>query len=92
MFVQPPKNPINEAYKQLGFAIVLQAVKDYFAFPEASKRVIIKDLKSDYLNFITNGTAKVVAEKLLKEPKAIKERLRKEDVKANKNTEEKMIC
>lgn len=64
-------NPINN----LGAAIVLQAVKDYFEETVPMQRAIINDLKSDWLDFITNGTSIIVAEKLKSNPEEIRSRL-----------------
>ena len=64
-----------EPIKNLGAAIVLQAVKDYFEETTAQQRVIIRDLKSDWLDFLTNGTSTVVAEQLKLHPEEIRRRL-----------------
>jgi hypothetical protein len=67
---------MDTSIKNLGAAIILQAVKDYFnATASYQKRVIINDLKSDWLDFITNGTSIVVADKLKSNPEEIRRRL-----------------
>ena len=71
------------AIRQLAAAITLQAVRDFFCATKAQKRVILKDLRSSWMRELTNGTSANVAEQLEKNPKAIKERLRK-----NANEEE----
>ena len=81
----------------LACAIVLQAVRDYFTkdkykskdktektFPKKQKR-ILKDLRSEYMNFITDGLSVVVAEKLESNPKEIRARLRKYDGRTKKS-------
>ena len=68
-----------EEIRTLGAAICLQAVKDY-CHPEttkAMKRKILKDLRSGYLDALTDGTSLVVAEQLEKNEWEIKARLRK---------------
>lgn len=75
----------------LACAIVLQAVRDYFhkdkykskdktekMFPKKQKR-ILKDLRSEYMDFISGGLSVVVAEKLESNPKEIRARLRQYD-------------
>ena len=65
--------------RNLGAAICYQAVKDYCnpATTKAQKRVILKDLRSGYLNALTNGTATIVAEQLEVNEWEIKQRIRK---------------
>ena len=66
--------------RNLACAITMQAVKDYFdpkTTPEKQK-AILKDLRSKYMDFITNGTSIVVAEQLEKNPEEIRERVRRE--------------
>lgn len=75
----------------LACAIVLQAVRDYFVkdkykskekteemFAKKQRR-ILKDLRSEYMNFISGGLSVVAAEKLERNPKEIRARLRKYD-------------
>ena len=61
--------------KNLGAAVLLQAVKDYFNETTVRQEIIIKDLKSDWLDFLTNGMSTVVAEQLILNPEQIKNRL-----------------
>ena len=68
-----------EEIRSLGAAICYQAVKDY-CHPEATKAMkkkILKDLRSGYLDALTNGTASVVAEQLETNEWEIKKRIRK---------------
>ena len=64
--------------RNLSCAITLQAVKDYFKADgePAKQNVILKDLRSDWMDFITNGTSIAVADQLEKHPDEIRERLR----------------
>lgn len=68
-----------EEIRSLGAAIAYQAVKDY-CHPEATqtmKKKILKDLRSGYLNSLTNGTASIVAKQLEINEQEIKQRIRK---------------
>lgn len=58
--------------KDLGGAVVLQAVRDYFDYPDY-QQVILKDLNGDWMDLLSGGTAKIVAEKLKKNPEEIRE-------------------
>jgi hypothetical protein len=68
-------------YRNLGAAIVLQAVKDYFDPKErfGKKATIRKHLKAPGLVALSDGLSLVAAEELKKNPKAIAERLGKEE-------------
>jgi hypothetical protein len=71
--------------RNLGSAIVLQAVRDYLAknATPQSKAAIIKDLRSAWMYMLSNGTSIVVAEQLERNPEEIRQRLRrneKEDI------------
>ena len=69
----------DNAIRQLAAATMLRAVKDYFGKKSTPKRrtEILKDLRSAWMRFFTNGTSANVAEQLEKNPKAIRARLRK---------------
>lgn len=65
--------------RDLACAILLQAAKDY-CNPKATddkKKEILKDLRSKRMDFITQGTSRVVAEQLESHPEQIAERLRR---------------
>jgi uncharacterized protein YeeX (DUF496 family) len=66
-------------YRNLGCAIVLQAVKDYCEpkCSNAMKGAIMKNLKSDYLIQLSDGLSLVAATELQKNPKEIAIRLGK---------------
>lgn len=64
-------------YRQLAFAILMQAVRDYCrTTSETTKIVILQDLRTDYMDNITDGMSIVAAEKLELYPKDIAARLR----------------
>lgn len=65
--------------RNLTCAITLQAVKDYTRknASEARKATILKDLRSEWMDFITEGTSVIVADELEKHPKEIAERVRR---------------
>lgn len=72
---------ISYNYRNLGAAIVLQAVKDYLDPKErfGKKTTILKHLKAPGLAALSDGLALVAAEQLKKNPKEIAERLGKAD-------------
>jgi hypothetical protein len=63
--------------RELACAITMQAVRDYFDCPESGKKAILKELRSKYMEFITNGTSVIVAEQLELHPEEIRTRLQK---------------
>ena len=65
--------------KNLTSSVLLQAAKDYCdrGTSQSMKKVILKDLNSPWMDFLTDGMAKVVAEELLKNEKMIRIRLKK---------------
>ncbi len=67
----------NSNIHELACAVCLQAVKDYLATTyDSSRKAILKDLRSPWMDMFSNGLSIVVAEQLEKEPEKIKERLR----------------
>lgn len=66
--------------RQLVATIMLQATRDYCRTKSETKRkTVAKELRSDWMRFITNNTSVVVAEQLEKNYDAIKARLIKEE-------------
>lgn len=65
--------------RNLACAIIMQAVRDYFNSSKNGKQVILNDLRSKYMDFITQGTSTVVAEQLELHEDEIRERVRKGD-------------
>lgn len=63
-------------YKQLGCAIAIQAAKDYEAASPAQRRVIIGDLRSDYMDTITCGISLHLADALRRNPIAVIKRIK----------------
>ena len=70
----------DEAYKELVCAMLRETVKEYFELGTTAekKAVIIKDLRSEYCEFISGGLSVYLAEQLVKNPEAVHERFRKE--------------
>lgn len=67
---------MNDAnIRQLACAILMQAVRDYFRSSTEKKAIILADLRSSYMDTITNGLSIVVAEQLELHPDEIRERL-----------------
>ena len=63
-------------YKQLGCAVAIQEAKDYAASSPARRRVIIKDLRSDYMELITGGIASMLADALRRDYKSVVRRIK----------------
>lgn len=78
----------DQNIRNLACAIILQAVRDYFtktvyktekkteAMFDRKRKKILKDLRSSYMDTLSNGTSVVVAEQLEKHPEDIAARLR----------------
>lgn len=65
-------------YRALVAAIMLQATKDYCeATSDLTKARIIQDLRSRYMRDISDDQSAIIAEQLLKHPKAIADRLKR---------------
>jgi len=75
---------MEQSIRQLGSAVILQAVKDFFEVPPKKQKVIIKDLKSEWMNFLTDGKSLIVAEQLKSNPGKIK-RMVKRHYKKRRN-------
>ena len=65
----------DQNIRNLACAIILQAVRDYFRSSSGQKAVILKDLRSPYMDMLSNGTSVLVAEQLELHPEEIKARL-----------------
>ena len=67
----------TENYRQLGFEVALRAGVDYFqTSSEKQKAKILADLKSSWMDFITDGLALILAEKVETTPKEVENGLR----------------
>ena len=62
--------------RSLAAAVMMQAVNDYFKYPNEQK-LILHDLRSEWMQYLSNGISLTVAEQLEKNPKRIRARLRK---------------
>jgi hypothetical protein len=69
---------MEQELKNLTCAIVMQAVKDYFSYngKPNKQREVLNDLRSKYMDFITNGMSVIVAEQLELHPNEIAARLK----------------
>lgn len=74
--------------RNLACAIIMQAVKDYFNSSEKRRPSVLRDLRSPWMNMITNGTSTLVAEQLELHPEEIAERLRQHHEIADANEED----
>lgn len=64
--------------RQLVMTIIHRAVGDYcFTASETKRQAILKDLRSSYMNDISDGMSLVIAEQLELHPSEIAERLRR---------------
>lgn len=64
-----------DMYQQLGYRVVWQACKDYFRSSKAKKQQILKELKSSWMDWWTNGLSVKVAEKLQTNAEEIRSRI-----------------
>lgn len=71
---------VNVQTRELTCAITMQAVRDYFANDVTPKKqkTILKELRAPWMDFITDGMSVIVAEQLEKNPKEIRERVRRD--------------
>ena len=63
-------------YQQLGYAIALQAAKDFFEASEKGKAKIIKDLRTPRMQLFSNDLSLILAEKLENNPAEIEANLK----------------
>lgn len=69
----------KESIRALACNVMMQAVKDYVSGTAAERKVILKDLRSSWMQWFSDGTSLVVAEQLEKHHKEIRKRLRAHD-------------
>ena len=82
-------------YQQLGYAVAVQALKDFFAGTEEGVEIVIdkdrkkilKKLKSPWMNFISNNLAWRLAEELTKNPEEVRRRFKKACAEETENNE-----
>lgn len=79
---------MDEILNNIGCKVILQAVRDYFRGSTAKKQLILKDLRSVWMEWLTNGKSLWYADQLEYHPEAIRENLRKYEEEEN---EEKII-
>jgi hypothetical protein len=63
--------------RSLVCAITMQAVKDYFRATADERQNILRELRSEWMDYITDGMSVNIANELEKHPKEIRARLRK---------------
>ena len=68
---------MDEGYKRLSYAVLKQAIKDYIDEPVEKRKKILKDLKSPWMDWLTNGMSLVAAQQLKNNPKRIQAILKK---------------
>lgn len=64
------------AIKSLTASIIMQAVKDFFNYPH-QKYTVLRELRSEWMEYITDGLSVTVADELEKHPEEIAERMKK---------------
>lgn len=69
---------LYESIQQLASETIIQAAKDYCIASEKGKKEIIKELNSPWMDFFTDGTSKVAAQRLQTNEQEICERLKKD--------------
>ena len=66
--------------RQLAAAVMLQAVKDYVEATKGGKIMILHDLRSGWMQTLSNGQSLIIAEQLEKHPDEIKRRIKNVDL------------
>ena len=71
----------DERYRELGATITYQAIRDFIENrKDAQKRAtIIQQLKSPYMDLISNGLAPILAQKLATNPREVCNRVKQID-------------
>lgn len=68
-------NTIYAQYKELGMKITYEAIKEFNEERKKNNRrrqaVIIKQLRSPYMTFISNGLSQILADKLETSPEEV---------------------
>lgn len=77
---------IINAYRSLGKAIVYEAIKEFAEEKNNPKmqQKILKDLRSPYMDFVSEGISVIVAEKLATNPDEICDRVRRFEEEMNR--------
>lgn len=70
---------MDNAVRQLACATILQAVKDYASKPH-QRGEIIEDLRSPWMEDLTDGTSMIVAEQLESNAEKIIKRIRGQEM------------
>ena len=65
---------MEKNYRNLACATLLQAIKDFFRGTESQKKAIIKDLRSDWMDYLTNGLSIELAKELETNPDEVRKR------------------
>ena len=75
-----PNKATNDGYKELICAVMRETVREYFqkGTTAEEQKQIIKELRSKWCEFLTDGLSIYLAEQLVKNPEAVHIRFRKE--------------
>ena len=71
----------DERYRELGATITYQAIRDFIENRKepAKRAAIIKQLKTPYMDLISNGLAPILAQKLETNPREVCNRVKQID-------------
>lgn len=67
---------MDQNIRNLACAITMQAIRDYFANPK-NQGQILKDLRSPWMDMLTDGLSVMTADQLERNPDAIRARIHK---------------
>ena len=67
----------DKSIRSIAAAVLMQAVRDYVKATENKKKAILKDLRSSWLDFLSDGFSLTVATQLEKNPVEIAARLQR---------------
>ena len=65
---------MEENYRNLACATLLQAIKDFFRGTESQKKAILKDLRSDWMDWFTQGLSLELEKELKTNPEQVRAR------------------
>lgn len=62
--------------RNLACAVIMQAVRDYFRASKNNQKEILKELRSTWMQALSDGTSVIIAEQLELRPEEIAARMR----------------
>ena len=67
----------DKSIRSIAAAVLMQAVRDYVKATESKRNAILKDLRSKWMDFLSDGFSLTVANELEKHPAEIAARLQR---------------